>query len=134
MPDPPARSPPRPRPRRSPRRPTETSSAADAGGWLHWLHGTPPDKTKQKKKLSADEEAASVQIKSTLVGKFKGWGKTTVFHLANGQAWVVSDYSERQFVESVDNPEVSITSAGIFGFVLQMPGNDEVYIRVRPAN
>ena len=114
------------------KRATESSSASEAGGWLNWIKPKPtPVKPKADKSKTA---APEFLIESTLVGKFRGWDKDTIFHLANGQAWVVSDYTSVHFIHSVDNPRVTITSGGIFGYILKMPDNDEVMIRVRAAN
>ena len=110
------------------KRATESASATEAGGWLNWI------KPKPKPKAEPKPKAPEFLIESTLVGSFSGWDKSTAFRLANGQVWLVSDYSSRQFIHAVDNPRVVITSASIFGYLLEMPDNDEVHIRVRAGN
>ena len=107
-------------------RASESKSATEGGGWLNWLKPKPAQKTEKAK-------APVPVIESQIVGKLRGWDPHTVFTLANGQMWAVSDYSTRSFIHPVDSPAVRITPASIFGYLLEIPEVD-AQIRVRPIN
>ena len=59
-------------------------------------------------------------IESTIPGSFEGWEATTVFRLANGQVWRVSDDSARPHY--VDNPKVKITRGAFGSFYMEIQG------------
>lgn len=102
------------------RRASEVSSAAEGGGWLNWIKPRTP-----RKEVPI--------IESQVAGKLGGWDAHSVFTLANGQRWAVSDYSMRSFVHPLDAPRVRITPNSIFGYVMEIPEVD-LRIHVRPVN
>lgn len=59
-------------------------------------------------------------IESTIPGSFEGWEATTVFRLANGQVWRVSDDSARPHY--VDNPIIKITRGAFGAFYMEIQG------------
>ncbi len=59
-------------------------------------------------------------VESTIPGSFEGWEATTVFRLANGQVWRVSDDSAK--LHYVDNPKVKITRGAFGAFYMEIQG------------
>ncbi len=105
-------------------RASESKSAAEGGGWLNWL----------KPKPAAEKAKVPVPvIESQIPGKLRGWGPHTVFTLANGQMWAVSDYSTQNLIHPLDSPSVKITPVSIFGYDMDILGTD-LRVRVRPVN
>jgi hypothetical protein len=111
-------------------RATGSASAAEAGGWLNWLHPKPKAK---KEGPRQKEKPAEMMIIAHIVGKFSGWGPHTVFILDNGQAWAVSDGTSHNLTRPQLNPEVRITPKSVFGYMLEIPSAD-AQTRVRPMN
>jgi len=107
-------------------RAAQSNSAAEAGGWLNWLH--PKPKTKTEKATPPE-----LVIVAHIVGKFYGWDPHSVFHLDNGQLWAVSDNTTHNLLHALMNPEVHITPQTPFGYLLQVPDAD-AQTRVRPVN
>lgn len=60
-------------------------------------------------------------IKSRLVGEFKGWRGNTVFTLENGQVWQQSDSTE-MYAKKLLNPGVLLTHSSLAGWRLQVDG------------
>jgi hypothetical protein len=60
----------------------------------------------------AEEEEA---FRTHIVGEFKGWTGTTIFRLENGQIWTQTDWSAKQWVDPVVNPEVELKPEKFFG-------------------
>ncbi|HEY4302343.1 MAG TPA: hypothetical protein VGM73_15835 [Candidatus Didemnitutus sp.] len=60
-------------------------------------------------------------IKTTIVGKFNGWEGRTVFELANGQYWQVTNSGESYFTPPKENVEVMISPAALGGFWMDFP-------------
>jgi hypothetical protein len=60
-------------------------------------------------------------VQSTIVGKFSGWQGKTVFQLANGQYWQVTNNGESYFTPPKENVEVTISPAALGGFWMDFP-------------
>ena len=71
-------------------------------------------------KKQKDLEPAS--IRSSVVGRFEGWGPGTVFTLANGQVWKVTDDTDA-VLPIMQNPNVEITRGLIGAYFLQVDGH-----------
>jgi len=71
-------------------------------------------------KKQKDIEPAS--IRSSVVGRFEGWGPGTVFTLANGQVWKVTDDTDA-VLPIMQNPNVEITRGLIGAYFLQVDGH-----------
>jgi hypothetical protein len=71
-------------------------------------------------KKQQDVEPSS--IRSSVVGRFDGWGPGTIFRLANGQAWKVTDDTDA-VLPIVQNPNVEITRGLIGAYFLQVVGH-----------
>jgi hypothetical protein len=72
------------------------------------------------KKQQQDVEPSS--IRSSVVGRFDGWGPGTIFRLANGQVWKVTDDTDA-VLPIVQNPNVEITRGLIGAYFLQVQGH-----------
>ena len=71
------------------------------------------------------------EIKSTVLGKFEGWGGRTVFRLANNQRWQVANSDERYFTPPEDKVEVEIRPAVLGGFWMYFPAfNKQVRVKL----
>jgi len=62
-----------------------------------------------------------LEIKSTIPGKFSGWGPYTVFPLANGQRWQVANNNDSYYTPKQENVEVEIRPASTGGFWMYFP-------------
>jgi hypothetical protein len=71
-------------------------------------------------KKQQDVEPSS--IRSSVVGRFDGWGPGTIFRLANGQVWKVTDDTDA-VLPIVQNPNVEITRGLIGAYFLQVEGH-----------
>jgi hypothetical protein len=60
-------------------------------------------------------------IESTLLGRIDGWGPSTLFRLANGQIWRVSDDSAGS-IDEIENPKVKITRNSLGTLFLEIEG------------
>jgi hypothetical protein len=69
----------------------------------------------------AAPKQATDDIKSRLVGEFKGWRGNTVFTLENGQVWQQSDNSE-MYAKKLINPEALLTHSSLAGWRMQVKG------------
>ena len=67
------------------------------------------------------QEAESSSIRSTVVGRFDGWGPRSIITLANGQVWKVTDDSEA-VMRPMQDPKVEISRGLLAGFYLQVEG------------
>ncbi|MCS0587705.1 hypothetical protein ACFQ09_01100 [Massilia norwichensis] len=76
--------------------------------------GLPPA---AQKKMSADES----RIRSTVVGRFDGWGPGSSITLANGQVWRVTDGSEA-VMRPMQDPKVEVSRGLLGGYFLQVEG------------
>ena len=83
---------------------------------------------KAKVKVVPGTTIEYAEIKSTIPGKFEGWGGRTVFHLENGQQWQVANNDDRYFTPAVQNIEVEIRQAALGGFWMSFPS---LNVRVR---
>ncbi|MBX3736955.1 MAG: hypothetical protein KF715_09720 [Candidatus Didemnitutus sp.] len=70
------------------------------------------------------------EIRSTIQGAFEGWDGKTVFPLANGQRWQITNSDERYFVRPQENVEVQIRPAALGGFWMYFPSLDK-QVRVK---
>ena len=77
--------------------------------------GLRPVARKQK-----DVEASAIH--SSVVGRFDGWSPGTVFTLANGQAWKVTDDADA-VLPIMQNPKVEITRGLLGAYFLQVEGH-----------
>jgi lipoprotein-anchoring transpeptidase ErfK/SrfK len=71
-------------------------------------------------KKQKDIEPAS--IRSSVVGRFDGWAPGTIFTLANGQVWKVTDDNDA-VLPVMQNPNVEITRGLIGAYFLQVEGH-----------
>jgi len=62
-------------------------------------------------------------IESTLTGTIDGWNPSSVFNLANGQAWKVADGSSADFTPKT-NPKVRITRSLVGTMFLEIEGTN----------
>ena len=102
-----------------------TAPAAPAVATAEQGFGLRPVVKKQK-----DLEPASVR--SSVVGRFDGWGPGTIFSLANGQVWKVTDDTDA-VLPVMQNPNVEITRGLIGAYFLQVEGhtNSARVVRVK---
>ncbi|RZT10420.1 hypothetical protein SAMN05216319_1122 [Duganella sp. CF402] len=63
-------------------------------------------------------------IESTLLGRIDGWSGSTLFRLANGQIWRVSDDSSGSVTE-IDNPKIKITRNSLGTMFLEIEGANQ---------
>lgn len=61
-------------------------------------------------------------IESRINGRFEGWGAKTVFTLANGQRWAVSDGSRG--VVFLDSPKVRVRRGMMGSFFIEFEGTN----------
>jgi lipoprotein-anchoring transpeptidase ErfK/SrfK len=71
-------------------------------------------------KNQKDVEPAS--IRSSVIGRFDGWGPGTIFRLANGQVWKVTDDTDA-VLPIMQDPNVEITRGLIGAYFLQVEGH-----------
>ncbi|MCA0175321.1 MAG: hypothetical protein LCH73_03380 [Proteobacteria bacterium] len=77
------------------------------------------------------DPAAPDEVRSQIMGAFEGWGPTTIFTLANGQRWRVSDGSSAYW--RVQDPKVTISRGMLGGFNFQIEGLNKT-AKVRRVN
>jgi hypothetical protein len=71
-------------------------------------------------------------IKSTIPGKFNGWGSHSIFVLANGQRWQVANGGE-YFTPSEENIQVEIVPSALGGYWMNFPTLDtQVRVKLLP--
>jgi len=61
-------------------------------------------------------------IRTSVVGRFDGWAPGTIFTLANGQVWKVTDDTDA-VLPIMQNPNVEITRGLIGAYFLQVEGH-----------
>jgi multidrug efflux pump subunit AcrA (membrane-fusion protein) len=61
------------------------------------------------------------EVRSTVEGTFEGWTGKTIFRLANGQRWQVTNGDEDYFVPPRKNVEVQIRPAALGGYWMYFP-------------
>jgi hypothetical protein len=71
-------------------------------------------------KKPKDTEPAS--IRSNVVGRFEGWAPGTIFTLANGQVWRVTDDTDA-VLPIMQDPKVEITRGLMGAYFLQVDGH-----------
>jgi len=71
-------------------------------------------------KKQKDVEPAS--IRTSVVGRFDGWAPGTIFTLANGQVWKVTDDTDA-VLPIMQNPNVEITRGLLGAYFLQVEGH-----------
>jgi hypothetical protein len=71
-------------------------------------------------KKPKDTEPAS--IRSSVVGRFEGWAPGTMFTLANGQVWKVTDDTDA-VLPIMQDPKVEITRGLMGAYFLQVDGH-----------
>jgi hypothetical protein len=78
------------------------------------------------------KELEAGSIRSTVVGRFEGWAPGTIFTLANGQVWKVTDDADA-VLPIMQNPNVEITRGLIGAYFLQVEGhsNSARVVRVK---
>ena len=74
------------------------------------------------------EKQGVPKIESRVAGKFEGWSPNTIIHLANGQAWQVTDVTSRFY--DLDSPEVEITRGMFSAFYFNVKGDNRT-VRVK---
>lgn len=72
--------------------------------------------------VKKQEPAEAASIRSSVVGRFDGWTPSTVFTLANGQVWKVTDDSDA-VLPIMQNPKVEITRGLLGSYFLQVEGH-----------
>lgn len=68
------------------------------------------------------KDAEPDSIRSSVVGRFDGWAPGTIFTLANGQAWKVTDDADA-VLPIMQNPKVEITRGLLGAYFLQVEGH-----------
>lgn len=74
--------------------------------------------------LATPSEPAEGEISSHIAGQFQGWGPSTVFTLANGQQWRVSDGSSAYYIKQ--DPKVVVSRGLLGGYRLEVEGLNKV--------
>jgi hypothetical protein len=72
--------------------------------------------------VKKQKEAEASSIRSTVVGRFDGWAPGSIFTLANGQVWKVTDDTDA-VLPIMQNPAVEITRGLIGAYFLQVEGH-----------
>jgi hypothetical protein len=67
------------------------------------------------------QETEASSIRSTIVGRFDGWGPRSIITLANGQVWKITDDSEA-VMQPMQDPKVEISRGLLAGHYLQVQG------------
>ncbi len=75
---------------------------------------------KAKVMLMPGTQVEYATIKSTIPGKFRGWGGNTVFTLSNGQVWQVAN-GDSYFTPPVEDVEVEIIPSKLGGYWMRFP-------------
>lgn len=96
------------------------------------LHRLNPEELATLNRLLRDDQASVVRratapdreqepVRSSIAGEFRGWSNGTVFALANGESWRVTEgsYSARP----VSNPGVTIRPGMISGWYMEVDGH-----------
>ena len=68
-------------------------------------------------------------IKSTIPGRFRGWGSSTIFTLANGQRWQIANGGS-YYTPAKQDIEVEITPSTLGGYWMRFPTLD-TQVRVK---
>ncbi|ODU45030.1 hypothetical protein [uncultured Aquimonas sp.] len=71
--------------------------------------------------LPAERNAANDEVRSRLLGSFRGWTGNTVFRLENGQVWQQTDGGRLAGV-NLDSPEVKIEKSLFGAWYLSVEG------------
>ncbi|KGM54682.1 hypothetical protein N800_06810 [Lysobacter daejeonensis GH1-9] len=96
------------------------------------LHRLSPEELATLNRLLRDDQAAVVRratapdreqepVRSSIAGEFRGWSRGTVFTLANGDSWQVTEGSYS--VRPVSNPSVTIRPGVISGWYMEVDGH-----------
>lgn len=96
------------------------------------LHRLSPDELATLNRLLRDDQATVVRratapdreqepVRSSIAGEFRGWNSGTVFTLANGESWRVTEGSYS--VRPVSNPGVTIRPGVISGWYMEVDGH-----------
>lgn len=96
------------------------------------LHQLSPEELATLNHLLRDDQAAVVRrvtapdreqepVRSSIAGEFRGWSKGTVFTLANGESWQVTEGSYS--VRAEGNPGVTIRPGVISGWYMEVDGH-----------
>jgi lipoprotein-anchoring transpeptidase ErfK/SrfK len=72
--------------------------------------------------VKKQKEVEPGSIRSSVVGRFDGWAPGTIFTLANGQVWKVTDDTDA-VLPIMQNPNVEITRGLIGAYFLQVEGH-----------
>ena len=72
---------------------------------------------------AAEAAVAVDSVKSQIDGIVEGWGPGTVFTLANGQRWQVSDGSRAEMY--LKSPKVAVKRALLGGYVIELEGTNK---------
>lgn len=72
--------------------------------------------------VKKQKEVEPASIRSSVVGRFDGWAPGTVFTLANGQVWKVTDDTDA-VLPIMQNPNVEITRGLLGAYFLQVEGH-----------
>ena len=68
------------------------------------------------------KESEPASIRSNVVGRFEGWAPGTIFTLANGQVWKVTDDTDA-VLPIMQDPKVEITRGLMGAYFLQVDGH-----------
>jgi hypothetical protein len=68
------------------------------------------------------QKSAPEAVESRIEGRVDGWGPKTMFRLANGQVWQVSDDSNA--VVSLSNPKVRVRRGALGAFYLEFEASN----------
>lgn len=96
------------------------------------LHRLSTDELDTLNRLLRDDQASVVRratapnreqepVRSTLVGEFRGWNNGTIFVLANGESWRVTEGSYS--VRTINSPAVTIRPGVISGWYMEVDGH-----------
>ncbi|MBB6182755.1 hypothetical protein [Oleiagrimonas soli] len=94
--------------------------------WLqtHGERGPSMDDYVPRSARAAGDDMGDADIHSSIVGAFRGWDAYTVFTLANGQHWKVSEDSQMT-MRSIDNPKVTLRKGFLGSWLLSVDGSRE---------
>lgn len=96
------------------------------------LHRLSPEELATLNRLLRDDQATVVRratapdreqepVRSAITGEFRGWSTGTVFTLANGDRWQVTEGSYS--VRPVANPSVTLRPGLISGWYMEVDGH-----------
>lgn len=98
----------------------------------HAAKATESSKSSDHVTLQSGAKVEFAAVESQIDGSFTGWSGKAVFNLKNGQRWKLANTGSSYYCPPIENPKVTITSAGFGGYnmkIQDVPGK----VRVVPV-